>query len=175
MPKNKGPHINPSKCLQDLPLSDITSSLNQLQNGASVPTEEARALRYKARLAEARTETNEDDDRQRQQPVGPKGHRGDRGQGFTLRLRMEMVEIFRHFSKKTDTNVTSNNFGEFMDIPIKRQSIAQWNKDFNKIKFDVAHGRGDKRALSRNPDDLIRHILDKTVFEWLREVRKNNG
>ncbi|KAF9114130.1 hypothetical protein BGW39_003484, partial [Mortierella sp. 14UC] len=89
--------------------------------------------------------------------------------------RMEMVEMFRHFSKKTDTNVTSNNFGEFMDMPIKRQSIAQWNKDFNKIKFDVAHGRGDKRALSRNPDDLIRHILDKTVFEWLREVRKNNG
>lgn len=88
---------------------------------------------------------------------------------------MEMVEVFRHFSKKTGTNVTPSNFGEFMDIPINRQSITQWNKDFNKIKFDVAHGRGDKRALSRNPDDLIRHILDKAVFEWLLEVRKNNG
>ncbi|KAG0248085.1 hypothetical protein BGZ95_008228, partial [Linnemannia exigua] len=101
MTKNKGPHISPSTRLRELPLSDITSSLNQLQNGASVRTEEARTLRYKARLAEARTGTNEADEHQLQQPAGPKGHRGDRGQGYTLRQRMEMVEMFRYFSKKT--------------------------------------------------------------------------
>ena len=78
---------------------------------------------------------------------------------------MKLVEVFRHFSKKTDVKVTPNNFGEFMDIPIKRQSITQWDKDLDKIKFDVTHGRGDKRKLSRNPDDLIRHILNKTVYE----------
>ena len=90
---------------------------------------------------------------------------------------MESVEIFRHNSKKIDLDmkVTPTTFGEFMDMPIKRQMITQWNKDFDKIKFDVAHGRGDKRTLSSNPADLIRHILDKTAYEWLLEVRKNSG
>lgn len=88
---------------------------------------------------------------------------------------MELVEMFRHFSKRTDIKVTLNSFGDFMDIPIKRQSITQWNKNFDKIKFDVAHGRGDKCTLSSSPVDLIRHILDKTVHEWPLEVRRSNG
>ncbi|KAF8934962.1 hypothetical protein BGZ47_010114 [Haplosporangium gracile] len=175
MPKNRGSRISPGARLRDLPLSDMTSALNQLQNGASVQTEEARALRYKARLSEARIETNEADEHRPHQPASPKSHRGDIGQGYTLRQRMELIEMFRHFSKTTNIEVTPSNFGEFMDIPIKRQSITQWNKDFNKIRFDVAHGRDDKPTISSNPVDLIRHILNKTVYDWLLEVRRNKS
>jgi len=39
----------------------------------------------------------------------------------------------------------------------------------------VEHGRGDKCTLSKSPADLIQHIIDRTVYEWLLEVRKNNG
>ncbi|KAF8932384.1 Tigger transposable element-derived protein 6 [Haplosporangium gracile] len=144
--KNKRPRISSNTCQRDLPLSNITSTLNQLQNGFSVRTEEARALRYKTRLAEAQTETNETDEHQPQQPASSKGHRGDRGQRYTLRQRMELVEVFRHFSKKTDVKVTPNNFGKFMDILITRQSLIQWSRNFDKIKFD-----------------------------WLLEVRSSNG
>ncbi|KAF8944073.1 hypothetical protein BGZ47_004704 [Haplosporangium gracile] len=175
MPKNKGSRISPGTRLRNLPLSDMTSALNQLQKGASVQTEEARALRYKARLAETRIETNEADEHRPQRPASPKSHRGDRGQGYNLRQRMELVEMFHHFSKTTNIKVTPSNFGEFIDIPIKRQSITQWNKDFDRIRFDVAHGRRDKRTISSNPVDLMRHILDKTVYEWLLEVRRNNS
>ena len=88
---------------------------------------------------------------------------------------MELVEIFRHLSKKTDVKVTAGNFHQFVHRPVSRKSIIQWGKDFDKIRFDVAHGRGDKCTLSSSPVDLIRHIMDKTVLEWLLEVRKSNG
>ena len=88
---------------------------------------------------------------------------------------MELVEIFRYLSKSTDVKITGSNFSNFVHLPIKRQLIIQWNKDFDKIKFDVAHGRGNKCTLSSNPVDLIRYIMDRAVYEWLLDVRKNNG
>ncbi|KAI1287159.1 hypothetical protein EDD11_010484, partial [Mortierella claussenii] len=173
--KKQGSRINTSTRLPDTPYSDITSTLSELQKRNSVLKEEARALRFKALLAEARAATDETGEDQPQQSVSPKGHRGRRGQGHTLEQRMEFVEVFRHFSKKTDMKVTPHSFGKFVNTPIKRQLITQWNKDFDKIKFDVAHGRGGERTLSTTPDDLMRHILDKTVYGWLHEVRKSNG
>ncbi|KAF9080739.1 hypothetical protein BGX29_005081, partial [Mortierella sp. GBA35] len=71
--------------------------------------------------------------------------------------------------------VTANNFHQLVHIPVKRQSITHWNKDFDKILFDMVHGRGNKCTLSNSPFDLVRHILDKTVQEWLLEVQKSNG
>jgi hypothetical protein len=88
---------------------------------------------------------------------------------------MELVEIFRHLRKDTNIKVTAANFHQFVNIPISRKSITQWDKDFDKIKFDVEHGRDNKCTLSSSPVDLIRHLLDKTVQEWLLEVRKSNG
>jgi len=88
---------------------------------------------------------------------------------------MELVEIFRYLSKNTDLKVTATNFGKFIHLPLKRQTITQWNKDFEKIQFDVAHGRGNKCTLSKCPADLIRHIVGRTIYEWLLEVRKKNG
>lgn len=44
---------------------------------------------------------------------------------------MEMVERYS----------TLNKSGKFVDMPIKRQSITQRNKDFDKIKFHVVRSR----------------------------------
>ena len=88
---------------------------------------------------------------------------------------MGLVEIFRHLKERTDVNVTAINFHQFVRFPVPRHSIKKWDKDFDKIQFNVVHGRGDKCTLSSSPVDLIRHIMDKTVLEWLLEVRKNNG
>jgi hypothetical protein len=58
---------------------------------------------------------------------------------------------------------------------IHRDSIRQWDKDYNKIKYDVLHGRGDKCTLSNDPSTLVRYMVDKAVYNWLVEVRKENG
>lgn len=52
-------------------------------------------------------------------------------------------------------------------MPTKRQSIAQRNKDFDKISF-MLYVQGD-------PFDLIRHLFDKAVYEWLSEARRKSG
>lgn len=173
MPKKTGAHISTNTHLQGSPLLDITSTLNQLLNGTS--TQEAQALDYYSLLAKARTGADNTVKKQSQKHAGPKRHRGERGGGFTLRHRMELVEIFRDLRKDTNKKVTATNFHQFVHCPVPRKSIKQWDKEFDKIQFDVAHGRGDKCTLSSNPVDLIRYILDKTVQEWLIEVRKSNS
>lgn len=153
MPQNKEPHTRISARTRSRrpPLVDITSVVNQLQNGASAPMEETLVLRYHALLAEARGGNSNDVKHQPQRSTGSKGRRGE---GYTLRDRMELVEIFRHFSKRTGiAKITACNFGEFVLIPIKRQAIEKWDKSFDKIKFDVVHGRGNKYKLSSIPAD----------------------
>ncbi|KAI1300507.1 hypothetical protein EDD11_006182 [Mortierella claussenii] len=144
-----------------------TRLLNQLQSGGSISKEEAHALRYYALLAEARAGIKVDEDQQPQKSAGLKAYRGNRGGGHTLRHRMELVEIFRHFSK-TDVKVTAGNFHQLMNTPVLRNSIIQWDKDFDKIQFDMAHGRGSKCTLSRSPVDMTPHIMDKTVHDGLQ-------
>ncbi|KAF9079082.1 hypothetical protein BGX23_005104, partial [Mortierella sp. AD031] len=102
MPKTKGPRISTSIRPRDSPLVDVTSTVNQLQNKTSTLTEEAQALRYHALLAEARADTNKAVEHQPQQAAGPKRRRSERGEGYTPSHRMELVEIFRHFNKRTD-------------------------------------------------------------------------
>jgi len=168
MPRHNVPRTSTGKRSRKSPLLDITSTFNQLQNGTSAQPEEAQALEYYSLLAKARAGIDE------QQPQKPAGSKPERGAGYSLRSRMEAVEIFRYL-KKTDKKVNASNFHQHVNRPINRMSITQWDKDFDKIKFDVAHGRGNKCTLSKSPVDLIRHIMDKTVYEWLLEVRKNNG
>ncbi|KAF9177013.1 hypothetical protein BGZ51_009167 [Haplosporangium sp. Z 767] len=60
-------------------------------------------------------------------------------------------------------------------MPISRDLITQWDKDFNKVRFDVAHGRGDKRTLTYSPVDLVQYLTDKAVDIWLAEARKENS
>ncbi|KAG0195620.1 hypothetical protein BGX33_002897, partial [Mortierella sp. NVP41] len=169
-----------------LALTEITSAVNQLHNGASTQMDEARALQYHALLAVARARTNKSITNQSQQPRHPQQppqrtySKPHRGEGYTLRHRMELVEIFRYLKAtinidKTQKRVTANNFHRSVGLPIPGKSIAKWDKDFDKIQFDVAHGQGDKCTLSSNPVDLIQNILDKTVYEWLLEARKSNG
>ncbi|KAF9114153.1 hypothetical protein BGX30_006687, partial [Mortierella sp. GBA39] len=168
MPRHNGPRTSTGKRSQKFPLLDITSTFNQLQNGTSAQPEEAQALEYYSLLAKARAGSDE------QQPQKPAGSKPERGAGYSIRSRMEAVEIFRYL-KKTNKKVNAFNFHQHVHRPINRMSITQWDKDFDKIKFDAAHGRGNKCTLSKSPADLIRHILDETVYEWLLEVRKNNG
>jgi hypothetical protein len=133
--------------------------------------EEAQAMQYHALLAKARVDTK-GIEHQPQSLASPKAHRGE---GYTPRHRMELVEIFRYLRKNTDIKVNAANFHRFVNIPVSRTSITQWDRSFDRIKFDVDHGRGNKCMLSSSPIDLIRDLLDKTVQEWLLEVRKSNG
>ncbi|KAG9073394.1 hypothetical protein KI688_001189 [Linnemannia hyalina] len=52
---------------------------------------------------------------------------------------MELVEIIRYVSKSADVNAAAGNFHQFVNCPLTRQSITQWDKDLGKIRFDVAH------------------------------------
>ncbi|KAF9078889.1 hypothetical protein BGX23_005973, partial [Mortierella sp. AD031] len=81
---------------QDSALLDITSTIHQLQNGSLARPEETQALEHYALLAKARAGT---DEQQPQKPTGPKSHKPDRGAGYTLRRRMEFVEIFHHLKR----------------------------------------------------------------------------
>ncbi|KAF9078906.1 hypothetical protein BGX23_005832, partial [Mortierella sp. AD031] len=129
----KGALVSTGTRSRGSPLLDITSVVNQLQSGASTLTEEAQALRYHALLAEARAGINKVVEHQPQNSTSPKAHRGG---GYTLRHRMELVKIFRHLSKNINMKVTATNFHQFVNIPVSRKSITQWDKDFDKIQFD---------------------------------------
>ncbi|KAG0041662.1 hypothetical protein BGZ90_009704, partial [Linnemannia elongata] len=102
MPKKTGAHISTDTRLRGSPLLDVTSTFNQLLNGTSTLAKEAQALDYYSLLAKARTGANNIVEKQSQKHAGPKRHRGERGVGFTLRHRMELVEIFRDLRKDTN-------------------------------------------------------------------------
>ncbi|KAF8924002.1 hypothetical protein BGZ47_004323, partial [Haplosporangium gracile] len=63
---------------------------------------------------------------QPQKSIDTKRHRGGRGEAYLLRKRMELVEIFRHYSKRTDVKVTASNLGKFIHIPFQRQIIKHF-------------------------------------------------
>ncbi|KAF9586429.1 hypothetical protein BGW38_005211 [Lunasporangiospora selenospora] len=87
---------------------------------------------------------------------------------------MELVEIYRYLRQKKDAKVTPSNFHKFVKVDIHRDSILQWDKDFEKIKYDVPHGRGSRCTLSSDQSVLVRFMVGQAVFKWLVEVRKDN-
>ncbi|OAQ32125.1 hypothetical protein K457DRAFT_135455 [Linnemannia elongata AG-77] len=145
MPKYKPTNPGTSSYIRSLLLSDITPIGNSTGAPSSSDVEDVQNLRYYALLAQARAGTS-----QESQPSQLAGSHKHRGKGFTLRYRMELVEIYRYLRQTKDVKVTSSNFHTFVKADIPRGSIKQWDKDYDKIKYDVLHGRGDKCTLSHD-------------------------
>ena len=97
-----------------------------------------------------------------------------RGKGLPLWYHMGLVEIYRHL-RKNSAKVTPTNFHTFVKANIHRESTKQWNRNYDKIKYDVLHGCSHKCKLSKDPSSLVRHLVDRAAFDWLVEVRKDNG
>lgn len=174
MPKLKSKSYYTSSYSRRLPLRDISSKGNIIskdkgaKNLCSKATDDEITLCHRALLAEARA----GDENLPPQFVDLRKYRGE---GFPLWYRMELVEIYRYLRQQKDTKVTPSNFHKFVKIDIHRDSITSWDKDFEKIKYDVAHGRGNKCRLSSDQSTLIRFMVGRAVNQWLVEVRKENG
>ncbi|KAG0247077.1 hypothetical protein DFQ27_002584, partial [Actinomortierella ambigua] len=75
-----------------------------------------------------------------QQQSGQQLVKKSRGSGHTLAFRMAVVDICR-FANNCNPNVTMYNFHKYCDVDVGRNSVAQWSADYEKIRYDVQHGR----------------------------------
>ncbi|KAF8932297.1 hypothetical protein BGZ47_011451 [Haplosporangium gracile] len=122
------------------------------QKRQTTQREEVQALDYSPLLAKARAGADKVIEQQPQKPANPKHRKGERGEEYTLRRRMELAEIFLHLSRRTDVKVTPGTFHEFVHLPVSRKSIIQWNKDFDKF---ILMWRMAKATNVRNKDDVV--------------------
>ncbi|KAG0359920.1 hypothetical protein BGX24_005679 [Mortierella sp. AD032] len=71
--------------------------------------------------------------------------------------------------------ITAYNIHRFLDMDVDRNAVAKWERDYDKIKFDVQHGRGSKCKLSSSEDDVVLHYVNESVFQWLKKMREEGS
>lgn len=104
-------------------------------------------------------------------PQHQPGPRSTRGLGYPLYFRLAVTDIYR-FMHKLNKKVTVHNFYKYMDVNVGRGVIAQWDAEYDRIKFDVQHGRGSKCKLSEAVDDIVLDYVNKAVALWLKIMRE---